>query len=505
MPTAPSDDAATDGEAARDGAAARDDEASAACETTATTGGPVRAPSGTSAGGEPPPKPSLGYTIGWVLYDWANTGYAIIGLAMILPHFYKAYFAADLEPAQQTFWWGATITTGSLLVFALAPLLGDIAERTGARKRLLLRFAVMGMLACASLALVDEGLWWLASLIHVVAMIGFYCGNLFFDSMLDAVATRKTRNLVSGLGYSAAYLSGFSLVILSAVVSMAPETFGLHDATEAVKVLFVLAAVWWGVFSIPLALCCPERPKTDRPTLRVIVNEALAGVKRTFLEILKIPRVRYFLLAYLFYIDGVGTIITSASNLAATMGFSIQEVTIAFGLVQLFGVPFAIGFCVLANRIGAKAVLFIALAVYVCVALYGSQLDPEPLFEIPLGTDANGQPVTFAFLEMYVLACLIGMVQGGVGALSRSFFANIVPAEKSVAFFGFYSMIGKSAAVFGPILFGLSALIFNDPNDAVFSTRVGFGLIAVLFVIGGYFLAKVSPHDPPDTKAAGAP
>lgn len=430
-----------------------------------------------------------GRTISWAFYDWANTGYAMIGLALIFPRFYKSFWGAELPPGQQTFYFGLTVSVASLLVALLSPFLGSLAELAGSRKRWLLRFAFVGIVACGLLSLVEAGYWWLASVIHIVGMVSFYSSNIFFDSMLDVVATRKNRNLVSGLGFSFGYTAGFVLIIVIGVVNANPELIGAPDAITANRFLFLFASAWWGLFLMPLAFVFPEKLRDDRPAVRVMLISGLRGAWSTFREILGMPRVRWFLIAYLFYIDGLNTIITSASNLATTMGFEQSEIIAAFAVVQVTAIPCAVGFGLLAQRFGARTMLFVGMAIYIVVTLYGAFLRPRPAFEVAVGS------WHFAVSEMMVLAMLIGLVQGGVQALSRSYFANLIPEERSVAFFGFYAMIGKSAAVLGPAIFGLSALMFDRSDDPVWSTRVGFGAISILFVIGAFFLTKVRGGD----------
>ncbi len=423
----------------------------------------------------------LKQVVAWAFYDWANTGYAMIGLALILPQLYESYFAEGLTPAQTSTWFGVTIALGSVSVAVLAPFLGSIAELSGARKRMLLGLASVGMLACASLYLIGEGQYLLASAVHVLGMTCFYSSNIFFDSMLDIVSTRERRNLVSGIGFSFGYVAGLLLIVITAVVNNDPGLLGQESRLDANRALFVLAAVWWAVFSIPLALAVKDTRPAARQKLKHKLAQGARATWQTQKQILKNRPVWLFLVAYLFYIDGLNTVITQAAFIARTMGFAEGQVIIAFACVQISAIPFSILFGLLAQRFGARTMLLIGMGIYFGVTLYGAQLSTAPLFAIG----------DFQFYEMYVLALLIGSVQGGIQALSRAYFANIIPPDKTVAFFGFYSMIGKSAAILGPAIFALCALLFNDPDRPVFSTRVGFAAIGILFVLGGIFLWRV--------------
>ncbi len=469
----------------------------------------------TEAGGEPKPRETRSgwrQALCWASYDFANSGYSMIVLALVFPRFYRAYFADGLSEAEQTRWFGLTVAAAGLLVALTAPFLGTLGTLLGHRRQLLVRFAGVSMLACVSLSLLSRGDWWLASVIHVVGMACYYSSNLFYDALLDRVSHRANRNLVSALGSALGYVAGLLLIFVIIWFNTAPYPFGLPDADAANRWLFVIAAVWWGVFTIPLAVglrdpaceVATPRPLTEpAPAQRLSVAALLskgqhligaarsllrrtwAEVVSTFRDIVAIPSVRYFLIAYLFYIDGVNTITISAANLAEAMQFPFSETVMAFLVVQVVAVPCSLLFGWLANRFGARNLLVVAMGIYLITTLYGANIGREPL--VILGA---------SFSPMLGLAVLIGAVIGGVQSLSRSFFANLIPPEKSTAFFGFYSMIGKSAAIFGPLIIAVCAGLFNDPADPVASTRLGFGAVGILFVLGAWFLLKVKPARP---------
>lgn len=414
--------------------------------------------------------------VAWALYDWANTGYALVVLAAFYPIFYRSYWAADMSPGDQTFWFGLTVSGASALVFILAPVLGNIAEVGRCRKRLLLRFAATGMVACASLAIVGHGKWWLASAIYVVGTVGFYCANIFFDSLLGSVSTLRNRHFISGFGFMFGYSAGVILLVGSFALLNFGSHVGLADPTTVVKTLFVIAALWWALFTIPLILKIPEDRNREHHSVRQLAWQGLVNTKTTLLLIISNRPVLWFLIAYAFYIDGVNTIITMSINYAKTLGFANEDLLVALLIVQITGVPCAILFGWLGQRYGPRRFIFVAIGIYIGVSAYGARLDPTPI-----------SVAGFAIPGIYILAALIGSVQGGIQALSRSFFCNLIPPEHTVAFFGFYSMIGKSAAILGPLLMGLVALLTNDP-------RYGIAAVSVLFVIGGMVLMKVRPH-----------
>jgi len=424
-------------------------------------------------------------SIAWALYDWANTGYAMIGLALIFPQLYKSFWAASLTPARQTFYFTLTVSVSSLVVAVLAPILGSIAEVGGLRKKLLLRCAALGVCACACMALVGKGMYPLASLVYMLGTISFYCGGIFYDSMLDSVSTAKNRHFISGLGFAFGYAAGFFILLISVLLMKNPSWLGMDNAVGVSRGLFVFAACWWALFTLPLAFRIKEKAHPVRPPLKAMALQGLRETWTTLKEILSQKHILWFLLAYLFYIDGVNTVITTASNYGTTIGFTQGQIILAFFIVQVFGVPFAIFFGLLGQRFGPRRLLFIAILIYLGVTSYGATIKVEPIGEI----------FGLKLYEMYVLAALIGMVQGGIQALSRSYYTSIIPPEKNVAYFGFYSMIGKSAAVLGPLLMGLVALAFNDPDRPDYSTRLGLGAVALLFVMGGIFLCKAKPEN----------
>ncbi|MBC2594334.1 MFS transporter [Ruficoccus amylovorans] len=416
--------------------------------------------------------------LAWALYDWANTGYAMIGLALIFPRLYKTYWGSGLSDSDQTFWFTLTVGVASFCVFVLAPILGSIAELGGIRKKLLLRFATVGMVACAAMYLVDEGDYLSATLVYIVGTVCFYSANIFFDSMLERVSTAQNRHTISGLGFSFGYAAGFLLLLITFLATTYYEPLGFGSKLDASRFLFVLAAAWWAIFTLPLVLRFHEEPRHNPHSLARTARLGLVEAWVTLKAIIRQRNILWFLIAYQFYIDGVNTIITTASNYGSTIGFTEQQIITAFFCVQVAGVPCAVLFGLLGQKIGPRKMIFVAILVYLVVSFYGAFMDTAP-------TVIFGMEVS----EIYILATLIGLCQGGIQALSRSYFTSIVPPEKTVAYFGFYSMIGKSAAILGPALMGLSALLFNNPEHPVLSTRIGMGMISVLFFFGAGFLA----------------
>jgi UMF1 family MFS transporter len=402
--------------------------------------------------------------VAWALYDWANSAFATTVMAGFFPLFFKQYWNDAVPATVSTFRLGLASGVTSLVVALMAPVIGAIADKGGARIRLLALFTVLGAAMTAALVLVRQGDWLAASLLYGAASIGFWGGNQFYDSLLTDVAAEPEYDLVSGYGYALGYLGGGLLFAVNAVMVSQPALFGIADAAQAVKLSFASVALWWLVFTVPALLLVREKASAAPLPPRAAISAGLAELRRTFGEVRGSRALLLFLLAYWFYIDGVNTIIKMAVDYGLALGFRQASLIQALLLVQFVGFPAALAFGWLGSRIGARAGILLALAVYTGVTLYAYRLDTET--------------------EFFVLAAVIGCVQGGVQSLSRSFFGRLVPAGKAGEFFGFYNMMGKAAAILGPLLAGTVALATGDSRLAMLS-------IALLFVVGGALLLRV--------------
>jgi UMF1 family MFS transporter len=260
--------------------------------------------------------------LAWALYDWANTGYAMIGLALIFPRLYKTYWGSGLSDADQTAWFTGTVGVASFCVFVLAPILGSVAELGGIRKKLLLRFATVGMVACAGMYLIGQGNYRLATLVYIVGTVCFYSGNIFFDSMLERVSTVENRHTISGLGFSFGYAAGFLILGLIYAITTFHEKLGFADVKDSMRFLFVLAAAWWAVFTVPLVLRFHEESRHNPHSVLKTAGLGLREAWTTLKDIIRNRSILWFLIAYQCYIDGVNTIITTAANYGSTIGLS---------------------------------------------------------------------------------------------------------------------------------------------------------------------------------------
>ena len=413
---------------------------------------------------------------GWAMYDWANSAFATTVMAGFFPIFFKQYWSIGADVNQSTAMLGFGNSIASLLVALMAPILGAIADRGSYKKKFLISFAYLGVLMTAGLYLVGKGEWVVAIFVYVMGVIGFSGANIFYDSLLPSVADESNVDSVSSLGFAMGYLGGGLLFLLNVVMTLQPTIFGLANAGEAVRWSFVTVALWWGAFTFITIAWVPEPEigKNERP--KNSISEGFNQLYRTFQEIRHLKTVLLFLLAYWFYIDGVDTIVKMAVDYGITIGFESNDLIIALLIVQFVGFPAALIFGRLGERWGVRPSIFLAIGVYIAVTIWGTMMREK--------------------YEFYVLAVVIGMVQGGIQALSRSYYSRLIPKNQAAEYFGFYNMLGKFAAILGPALMGMVGLMMRNvlmpenPNAEQLievgqdAARWSIASIIVLFVIG---------------------
>ena len=402
--------------------------------------------------------------ISWALYDWANSAFATTVMAGFFPIFFEKYWSNPNNINDSTFYLGLSNSAGSLIVAALAPFLGAIADRGSAKKKFLFMFAFLGILMTGGLWMVGQGQWQLAALLYMVGSIGFAGGNVFYDSLLPSVSEKKKVDFVSSLGYSLGYIGGGILFLVNVLMYQYPQWFGIPDGTVAVKLSFLSVAVWWAIFSIPIFIFVPEPSSEPTIKFREAITQGWLQLKGTFKEIKQMKIIGTFLLSYWFYMDGVDTIIRMAVKVGSSMGFEAGDMMTALLMVQFIGFPAALVFNWFASKIGPKNAVLIAIIFYTVGTCFAYFMTTR--------------------LHFFLLAGMIGLFQGGIQALSRSLFSRLVPEGKEGEFFGFYNMLGKFSAVIGPILLGTVSLVTGD-------VRIGLLSIVVLFIAGGLILSRV--------------
>ncbi len=403
--------------------------------------------------------------ISWALYDWANSAFATTVMAGFFPVFFKEYWASELSATDSTFWLGMGNSIASVLMVLFAPLIGALADQGGNKKRFLLLFAFLGALMTSCLFVVSAGLWQVALAFYALGIIGFSGSIIPYDALLIDVAEEKALDKVSALGYAFGYLGGGLLFALNVLMVLKPEVFGLADAGQAVRISFLMVGLWWAVFSIPLVLFVHEQH--PRPASKHILRNALREIVENLREVRRFRMAALFLLSYWLYIDGVDTIVRMAVDYGLAIGFESSDLLTALLITQFVGFPAALLFGYIGTRHGPKRGIMIALGVYTLIVFWAWRMQ--------------------SMWEFYSLAVAIGLVQGGIQSLSRSLYARLIPADRAGMFFGVYNMLGKFAAVIGPILIGGVTVLSGD-------ARLGILSVVVLFVAGFMVLQRVDVY-----------
>ncbi len=407
--------------------------------------------------------------LSWCLYDWANSAFAATIMAAVLPSFYSSVAAANLSKTTASSYWGYTNTLAMLLVAFSAPILGALADHGGTRKKFLAGFAGVGILATGGLVAVESGDWFFASLLFVIGRVGFAGANNFYDSLLPHIAGPKEIDRISSYGYALGYLGGGLLLALNLTMILSPHFWGIPNAEWGARYSFLTVSVWWALFSIPVMINVPEPPAV--PISGESMHPLRASLQRLSLTFHNLRRYREafkFLVAYWLYNDGIGTIITMAVIFGAEIGIAQKDLIGAILTVQFIGIPFSLLFGALAGRIGTKNAIFLGLGVYTAIAV--------------------GSYFMQTALHFWILATLVGCVQGGTQALSRSLFGSMIPMSRSAEFFSFYDVSSKFAGILGPGIFALVTQLTG-------SSRLSVVALIVFFIGGGIFLAFVKEEE----------
>ncbi len=403
----------------------------------------------------------------WAMYDWANSVFMTIGL-LVFPIYFADVAAAGLPPGKASAYFAAATTISMLIVAVLSPFLGAAADFAGIKKRMLAYCLLLGAGATGGLSLVGRGDWKLGALLFILGNIGVTSSIVFYESLLPHIARKDEVDRVSSAGYALGYVGGGLLLAVCLLAIMRPAWFGIPSAETATRLSFLAAAVWWLLFSIPLFRRVPEPPVP--PELRRRPGESLVRVSVTRLgqtlgEVKQYRHTLLFLIAFFIYNDGIGTIIRMASIYGREIGIAPTSLIGSLLLVQFVGIPFSLLFGMLAGKIGAKKAIFVSLAVYFVISILGYSMKTS--------------------WDFFVLAILVGTVQGGSQALSRSLFTTMIPKHKSSEFFAFFSVFEKFAGILGPAVFSLVITATGSSRGAILS-------LVLFFFVGGVLLALVN-------------
>ncbi len=406
---------------------------------------------------------------GWVLYDWANSAFALSVMAGFFPVFFKTYWSAGVDSAISTTRLGYGTAVAGILIAVLSPVLGAFADAGRGRKRFLGAFMLLGVTGTAALYVIGAGAWMTALVVFILANIGFSCANLFYDSLLPRVAPVQKLDFVSSLGYSVGYLGCALLFVLNVFMVTRPTFFGFDDAAHGVRFSFLTVSVWWALFSIPLFLWVREQRRAVISSAG-FVGATFSQLVKTAREIASQKHLLLFLAAYWLYIDGVHTFIRMAADFGLSIGLSSNSLMVALLIVQLVAFPSALLFGVIAERIGPFKSILAGIGIYIAVTVLGS-LVLKTVWHYTLFAGLSGIPL------------------GALQALSRSYFARSVPIEKSAEYFGFYNLMGKFAVFFGPALMGtVSWAVRAGGASSLIAARSAMLSIAILFIAGGIIL-----------------
>ncbi len=399
----------------------------------------------------------------WSMYDWANSAFATTIMAAVLPIYYSAISEPSLTPNQATAYWGYTNSIALLLVALLSPILGAVADFRGAKKRYLTYFALIGITATALMYFLTSGDWLFASVLFIVGNIGFAGANVFYDSLLPHIAQKGDIDQISTRGYAMGYLGGGLLLAVNlAMIMLSPD----HLTALMTRISLASVAVWWLLFAIPLWKNVPEPPRQIYEG-ELDSNPFSAGFKRlsvTFKEIRKYGELFKFLVAFWLFNDGIGTIIKMATIYGNEIGIGQTDLIGALLMVQFVGIPFSFAFGWLAKRIGTKRSIYISLGVYTLISIGGYFMQSA--------------------IHFWILGFAVALVQGGSQALSRSLYGRMVPKAQSAEFFSFFSVSGKLAGMFGPLVFGIVSQIMGN-------SRLGIVSLVIFFIAGGLLLTRV--------------
>lgn len=412
----------------------------------------------------------------WILYDVANSAFALVIMTTVMPLFFKDVAARGLPPAISTANWGIANAGASLVIAVCAPVLGAMADYPGQKKRFLTAFMLIGVIATGLLAVPPSGSWLLCLVIYACARIGFSGANLFYDAFLPDVAEPARMDRVSTAGYAWGYIGGSVPFLISIALILVTRTPAGGISPLAARISFVVVAAWWLAGSIPLLSKVNQRYFiAPSPTP---VRDAFRRLGNTLSAVRKHRPVFLFLIAYFCYIDGVHTIITMAAAYGRDAGLSVGTLVSAILFIQIVAFPFALLYGHLAARFSTKRMLLVGIGVYTGITFLGFFLPDLP---------GAWKGITF-----WILAFLVATSQGGIQGLSRSYFGRLIPKARSAEFYGFYNVFGKFAAILGPFLMAVV-------SRAAGHSRYGIISVLLLFAAGGAVLYRIDPEGGDET------
>lgn len=413
----------------------------------------------------------------WCLYDWANSAFATTIMAAVLPIFFREVATVNLDSTQQhlaTSLWGYTASIAMLFVSIVSLLFGPVSDYSSSKKKFLKYFIILGVISTTLLTFTGFGTWMFVSLFFILGNIGYAGSEVFYNSLLPHISPPDKIDQVSTKGYAFGYIGGGLLLMINiGMIWLLPKTTLSLDHAEipvlGMQLSFLSVAIWWGIFSLPILRHVPE-PHGPTATLSDInpFKVAFKRLRNTFHHIKKYKQLFLFLLAFWLYNDGIGTIIKMATAYGSEIGIGTLDLIGALLLVQIVGVPFSFAFGRLAQIISTKKSILLGLTVYSILTI--------------------GAFFMTKAIHFWILAFMVGLVQGGTQGLSRSLYGSMVPKDKSAEFFSFYNISGKFAGIAGPAVFALTSQLMK-------SSRFGIISLIFFFMAGAVLLMQVDVEE----------
>lgn len=396
----------------------------------------------------------------WILYDVGNSAFVLL-IATILPIYFN-YLAslANISEVNYLAYWGYAASLTTMIVAIIGPVLGSIVDTKGYKKPIFTISMMIGVLGCAALSIPRSWIVFLA--IFVIAKVGYSASLIFYDSMLTDITTPERMDMVSSQGYAWGYIGSCIPFIISLAFVLFYNKIGMSFSIAMALALFI-NALWWFLVTIPLLKTYEQTHYIEKP--QHPFKESFKRLFNTFKDIKKHKKILYFLIAFFFYIDGVYTIIDMATAYGSALGLDTQGLLLALLVTQIVAFPFALLFGYLSKKIDTAKLLQFCIFAYTCIAVFAIQLDKQ--------------------WEFWMLAVFVGMFQGAIQALSRSYFAKIIPPEKSGEYFGIFDICGKGASFVGTALVGFLAQLTGQMN-------IGIGAISIMFIIGLLIFRKIA-------------
>jgi len=407
---------------------------------------------------------------GWCLYDWANSAFATVILAAVLPVYFVALVPESGAVISFGRWqhtlpasalWGYGVSASMIVVAVLAPWLGALADRRGLHKQLLILCCLGGAFATSLLFLLSHGQYLAAMALFVIGNIGFSGGNIFYNAYLNIISVPGETDQLSARGYATGYVGGGLMLLIVFLMIQFSEPLGFSDKGEATRFGFLLTGLWWLLFSLPTFKLLPATAPVTRPKLNPFKTYL-----NSFRDIIRYRDLCLFLIAFLFYNDGIQTVIAISAIFAREeLGLGQGTILGCFLMIQFLAMPGALLFGRLAKRFSAKLAIMGCLVLFTLVCGYAYRMQNS--------------------LEFWLLGAVIALILGGSQAISRSLFASMAPEKRSAEFFGFYSISARFAAILGPLTFALVTDLSGSARGAILT-------LAIFFIIGGSILMRVN-------------